>query len=140
MKRLCALVCVLLAASVAASGAWTPQRQQRVQWQRSESPSIKLGIRDKNADLGRYDATFVVTARRDGKRYEKSVAVEGDHFGTVDFPDDFAAFDYMQHGTQFDWTCSVNGKVVRNGRFMLATSLELLPDEGRGKTGKRKRR
>lgn len=139
MKKLLVLVCVLLATTVVASGAWTP-RQQRVQWQRSESPSIKLGVRDKNADLGGYEATFVVTARRDGKSYEKTFSVEGDHFGTVNFPDDFAAFDHMQHGTEFDWACYVKGKTVVRGRFSLATSHDYAPDERRAKSGKRKRR
>lgn len=144
MKKLLVLVCVLLAATVAAAaGAWTPrqpQQQQRAQWQWSESPSIKLGVRDKNADLGGYEATFVVTARRDGKSYEKTVAVEKDYFATVNFPDDFAAFDHMQHGAEFDWACYVKGKRVVRGRFSLATSHDYESDERRSKTRKRNRR
>ena len=89
MRKLCALCC-LLVLSLAAPAA----TGQRAHWQWSESPSVRLGIRDKYADLGGYEATFVVTAARTGKRWERKVRVEGDNFGYLNFPDDFAAFDW----------------------------------------------
>jgi hypothetical protein len=131
MRRLCALLFVL-AVGVGAAG-------QQVQWQWSESPSVRIGVRDKNDDLHGYEATFVVTAERTGKRWEQKVKVEGDHFGYLNFPDDFAAFDWATHATRFNWTCTVNGKVVVKGKFALATTDELeseakrAPKRGRGR-------
>ena len=121
MKRLCAAF--LLVLSVGAAGAAAPVRQ--VHWQWSESPSVRLGVRDKNDDLKGFEANFVVTAARTGKQWRKTVKVEGDHFGYVNFPDEFAAFDWATHATRFDWTCAVNGKVVVKGKFVMATTDEL---------------
>ena len=133
MRRLCALLCVLL---VSAAGAAAPVR--RVHWQWSEAPSVRLGVRDKNDDLKGFEANFVVTAARTGKQWRKTVKVEGDNFGYVNFPDDFAAFDWATNATRFDWTCTVGGKVVVKGKFVLATTDELeseaqrAPKRGRG--------
>ncbi len=92
---------------------------------------MRLGVRDKYADLGGYEATFVVTAARTGKRWERKVRVEGDNFGYLNFPDDFAAFDWAQYATRFNWTCAVGGKVVARGTFILATTLELEEEQKR---------
>ena len=126
MRRLCALLFVLL---VGASGAAAPARQ--VHWQWSEAPSVRLGVRDKNDDLHGYEATFVVTSARTGKRWSKSVKVEGDNFGYVEFPNDFAAFDWATHATRFDWACTVGGRVVVKGKFMLATTDEIESEQKR---------
>jgi hypothetical protein len=104
-------------------GAAAPVRQ--VHWQWSEAPSVRLGVRDKNDDLHGYEAGFVVTAVRTGKQWRTKAKVEGDNFGYVNFPDDFAAFDWATHATRFDWTCTVGGKVVVKGKFVLATTDEL---------------
>lgn len=124
MRRLLALLFVLSfgAAGVAVSA-------QQVHWQWSESPSVRIGVRDKNDDLHGYEATFVVTSERTGKRWEQKVKVEGDNFGYLNFPDEFAAFDWATHATRFKWTCTVGGKVVVKGRFVLATTGELEEDE-----------
>jgi hypothetical protein len=114
------LMCVLL---VGAAGAAAPVRQ--VHWQWSEAPSVRLGVRDKNDDLKGFEANFVVTAARTGKQWRKTVRVEGDNFGYVNFPDDFAAFDWATHATRFDWTCTVNGRAVVKGKFVMATTDEL---------------
>lgn len=126
MRRACAAVFILaLAAGVAAA----PPRQAHWQW--SESPSVRLGVRDKNEDLKGFEATFVVTAERTGKRWEHKLRVEGDNFGYVNFPDEFAAFDWASHATRFRWTCEVRGRVVTRGRFVLATTGELEEEEHR---------
>ncbi len=120
MKRLCALLFVL---ALGAGGAAAPVRQ--VHWQWSEAPSVRLGVRDKNDDLKGFEADFVVTAARTGKQWRKTVKVEGDNFGYLNFPDDFAAYDWATHATRFDWACAVGGKVVVKGRFVMATTGEL---------------
>ena len=132
MRRLCALSFVL---AFGAAGAAAPVRQ--VHWQWSEAPSVRLGVRDKNDDLKGFEANFVVTAARTGKQWRKTVKVEGDHFGYVNFPDDFAAFDWAAHATRFDWACTVNGKVVVKGKFVMATTDEIESEERR--TAKRVR-
>ena len=133
MRRLCALLFVVAAC---APGAAAPVRQ--VQWQWSEAPSVRIGVRDKNDDLKGFEAHFVVTAARTGKQWRKSVRVEGDNFGYLNFPDDFAAFDWATHATRFDWTCAVNGKTVVKGRFVMATTDEIESEEKRApKRGRR---
>jgi hypothetical protein len=133
MKRLCALVFLL---SVGATGAAAPVRQ--IHWQWSEAPSVRIGVRDKNDDLHGYEASFVVTAARTGKQWRKTVKVEGDNFGYLNFPDDFAAFEWATHAPRFDWACTVNGKVVVKGKFMLATTDEIESEEKRaGRRGRR---
>jgi hypothetical protein len=128
MRRLCALLFLL---SVGATGAAAPARQ--VHWQWSEAPSVRIGVRDKNDDLGGYEAEFVVTAARTGKRWRKTLRVEGDSFGYLNFPDDFAAYDWATHATRFDWTCAVKGRVVVKGKFVLATTDEIDTEEKRGR-------
>jgi hypothetical protein len=120
------LLFVLLAG---AAGAAAPVRQ--VHWQWSEAPSVRIGVRDKNDDLHGYEATFVVTAARTGKQWRQKVRVEGDNFGYLHFPDDFAAFDWATNATRFDWTCTVGGKVVVKGKFVLATTDEIDSEEKR---------
>ena len=129
---------VLFVLTLAAAGAAAPVRQ--VHWQWSESPSVRIGVRDKNDDLHGYEANFVVTSERTGKRWQKTIQVEGDHFGYLNFPDDFAAYDWATHAPRFNWTCTVGGKVVVRGRFMLATTSELEEDERRGAPRGRRRR
>jgi hypothetical protein len=133
MRRLCAVLFVI---TLAAAGA---AATQQVQWQWSESPSVRIGVRDKNDDLHGYEATFIVTAERTGKRWQRKVRVEGDNFGYLNFPDDFAAFEWATHAPRFNWTCTVGGKVVVRGRFMLATTGELEEDEKRAAPARRRR-
>ena len=125
---------MLLVLSFGVGGAAAPVRQ--VHWQWSEAPSVRLGVRDKNDDLHGYEADFVVTAVRTGKRWRTKVKVEGDNFGYLNFPDDFAAYDWATHATRFDWTCTVGGKVVVKGKFVLATTDEL--DSEAQRTSKRR--
>ena len=127
MKRLCALLFVLAFGAV---GAAAPSRQ--VNWQWSEAPSVRIGVRDKNGDLGGYEATFVVTAERTGKKWQQKIKVEGDDFGYLNFPDDFAAYEWATHATRFNWTCTVNGRVVVKGKFLLATTDEIDSEAKRG--------
>ena len=133
MRRLCAVLFVL---ALAAAGAGATQR---VHWQWSESPSVRIGVRDKNDDLHGYEATFVVTSERTGRSWERKVRVEGDNFGYQHFPDDFAAYDWASNAPRFNWTCTVGGKVVVRGRFMLATTGELEEDEKRAAPPRRRK-
>ena len=135
MRRLCS---VLFVAALAAAGAGEAGGQQ-IHWQWSESPSVRVGVRDKNDDLHGYEATFVVTAERTGRRWQKKIRVEGDNFGYLHFPDDFAAFDWARNATRFSWTCAVGGKVVVKGRFVLATTGELESEEARPAPPRRRR-
>ena len=134
MRRLCAVLFVL---ALGASGAAAPVQQ--IQWQWSESPSVRIGVRDKNDDLQGYEATFVVTSERTGKRWQQKIKVEGDNFGYLNFPDDFAAYDWATNAPRFNWTCTVGGKVVVRGRFMLAATGELEEDEKRAAHTRRRR-
>jgi hypothetical protein len=88
-------------------------RNPGITWQSSTSSVVQLGIRDKNAVLGDYKATFKVTAP-DGKLYTKEIAVKGDSFEYVLFPTDFDS--YMQSGN-YTWVCLVAGKTVLKGKF-----------------------
>jgi hypothetical protein len=134
MRRLRALVFVLALGAVAPGAAGG-----QVHWQWSESPSVRIGVRDKNDDLHGYEATFVVTAERTGKRWQQKVKVEGDNFGYLNFPADFAAYDWATHATRFNWTCTVGGQVVVRGRFILATTIEL-EEEGKRPAPPRRRK
>ena len=133
MRRLCALLLVL---SAGAGVAAAPVRQ--VHWQWSEAPSVRLGVRDKNDDLKGFEANFVVTAARTGKQWRAKTRVEGDNFGYVNFPDDFAAYDWATNATRFNWTCTVGGRVVVKGKFVLATTDEMESEAQR--TTRRRRR
>jgi hypothetical protein len=135
MRRLCAVLFALTLAAAAPAAAG-----QQVQWQWSESPSVRVGVRDKNDDLHGYEATFVVTAERTGRRWEQKIKVEGDHFGYLNFPNDFAAFDWATHASRFNWTCTVGGRVVVRGKFVLATTTEIEEDERRAAPPRGRRR
>ena len=134
MRRVCALLFVL---ALGATGAAAPVRQ--VHWQWSEAPSVRIGVRDKNDDLHGYEADFVVTAARTGRQWRKTLKVEGDNFGYLNFPDDFAAFDWATHAPRFNWACTVGGKVVVKGKFMLATTDEIESEEKRAPKPRRGR-
>ena len=136
MRKLFALGCVLSAALIIPAAA-RPRRQFHWQW--SEAPSVRIGVRDKNDDLHGYEATFVVTAERTGRRREQKVKVGGDDFGYLNFPADFAAYDWASHATRFEWTCRVKGGVVVRGRFVLATTTEIEGEEKRAPRRKRGR-
>jgi hypothetical protein len=132
MRRLLAVLFVLALAGSGAAAAG------QIQWQWSESPSVRIGVRDKNDDLKGYEATFVVTSERTGKRWERKIKVEGDNFGYLNFPDEFAAFDWATHAPRFRWTCTVGGEVVVKGRFVLATTDEVESEEKRAAPPRRR--
>jgi hypothetical protein len=133
MRRLRAVLFVL---ALGASGAAAPVRQ--IHWQWSEAPSVRIGVRDKNDDLHGYEAAFAVTSERTGKRWQQKIKVEGDNFGYLNFPDDFAAYDWATNAPRFNWTCTVGGKVVVRGRFFLATTTETEEDEKRAAPPRRR--
>jgi len=121
MKKICALVFLLAAFAVSA------RSQERVVWQSSERPSVRLGVRDKYEVLKGFEATFVITESPTGRKYRKTVKVAGDEFGSVEFPGDFEVDSYNYRGKTFRWECLVGGKVVLSGRFVLATTTDLDP-------------
>jgi|SRR5471030_1005604 len=86
---------------------------QDVNFQSSQELNLKLGIRDKNGTLGKYDVTFIVTAP-DKKQYKKSLTVDGDAFGAVQFPDDF---DTWTIPGKYSWVAIVKNKVAVRGQF-----------------------
>jgi hypothetical protein len=124
MKKICALFLLLAAFAVS-----TRSQQQPVVWQSSERPSVRLGVRDKYEVLKGFEATFVVTESPTGRKYRKTVKVEGDEFGSVEFPGDFEVNDYSYRGKTFKWECLVGGRVVLSGRFVLATTSDLDPGD-----------
>ena len=133
MKKICALI-FLLAAFVVST-----RSQEPVVWQSSERPSVRLGVRDKYEVLGGFEATFVITESPTGRKYRKTIKVNGDEFGTVEFPGDFAVDDYSYHGKTFRWECLVGGRVVLRGRFILATTSDLDPEDRPARPARRRR-
>jgi hypothetical protein len=98
--------------------------QTRPIWQVDEGASIKLGVRDKFSVLGRYSATFIVTAPN-GKKFYKSIDVEGDQWGDVVYPDDFKQSRTVATSGLHTWECVVNGEIALRGKFSLNDSLSL---------------
>lgn len=132
MKKLFAFLILACAAAVGA-------QPLQVQWQSSEHPSVRLAVRDKGGELGRYEATFVVTEHPSGKKFDKTITVEGDNFGSVTFPEDFSDFSNSYYRKRYTWTCTVNGEVVLRGRFILGTTSDLDPNDNPVKGARRKR-
>jgi len=132
MKKICALF--LLLASFTST-----RSQEPVVWQSSERPSVRLGVRDKYEVLGGFEATFVVTESPTGRKYRKTVKVDGDEFGSVEFPGDFEVDDYSYSGKTFRWECLVGGRVVLRGRFVLATTRDLDPEDRPARPARRRR-
>jgi len=103
---LAAILCALI---------FTWNAHAQTTWQMSQSASAQLGIRDKEGTRGHYDAQFTITAP-DGKKYSKTVAVDGAEWGIVSFPDDF---DTLPRTGRFSWVCVVGGEPVLRGGFRL---------------------
>ena len=82
-------------------------------FQSSEAPVVRLGVRDKNGILGKYAAVWVVNDP-DDKQYQTKRTVEHDDWGYVYFPDDFPAIDKVG---RYSWKCLVNGQEVVHGSF-----------------------
>lgn len=86
-------------------------------WEAMQEGNVLLGVRDSQAP-GDYQARFTVTAP-DGKAYTATITAKGSAWGTVVFPEDFAA--KAQTG-RFTWACEVAGEVVTRGVFRLTFS------------------
>jgi hypothetical protein len=99
---------VLGFAIVVASGAGWCQT-----WQQANTPVVRLGIRDKLNEHGRYTAIFSVQ-HAGGEVRTKAVVVEPRQFGYVLFPDDFSSHAAVGH---YSWKATVGGKDVAEGRF-----------------------
>ncbi|HEY3352748.1 MAG TPA: hypothetical protein VGQ83_05840 [Polyangia bacterium] len=86
-----------------------------VSWQKSVAVSIELGVRDKEGQLGSYEARFVAEGPKKTLR-EATTRVQGDAWGSVTFPKDFKPEGYLPDG-KYTWKCVVKGKVVTKGHF-----------------------
>ena len=87
---------------------------QESSWQQSETINIQLGVRDKNSNLAEYKATFKVTETTTEKAVETTITVNADQWGFVNFPEDFGV-DALKGN--YDWTCTVAGRIVTYGKF-----------------------
>lgn len=105
--------------------AWASASQRTpptMDWQQSESPSVSLGVRDKNGQVGSYTGVFMVTGPN-GKTLTARTRVTGSDWGFVTFPDDFNSasqspgeIGYVLDG-KYSWVCTVNGSPAIKGRF-----------------------
>lgn len=84
-------------------------------WQLSQSPAVRLSVRDFDGTLGQYSAMFVVKDAA-GKEYRvhRTVAAGG-HSAHVHFPEDFSIGSARVGRHQ--WVCLVGGRVVAGGAF-----------------------
>ena len=110
-------VCIMLFLIVWAFASSAQENKVDVTWQKSESVSVQLGIRDKYRELTKYDALFVVTDSN-GKEYKFHQEVSDDNWGYAYFPDDFSV--YAKPG-KYSWECIVNRDIVASGQFEYRT-------------------
>ncbi len=91
-----------------------------VTWQSSQTPTIKLGIRNKYGyvSLDKFTAVCIVSGP-DAKQRKASMNVESDNWGYVSFPDDF---DTWAKPGRYHWQCQVSGKRVAAGSFEYRTT------------------
>jgi hypothetical protein len=100
------------------------QAAQSVIWQQSTHNVVELSVRDKYGTLGAYDAIFNVTMP-DGHVYSRTVHVNADDEGTVNFPEDEfldaqgKPLYYAPEGKLYRWEARVNGQKVIGGSFLL---------------------
>ena len=87
---------------------------QESSWQQSETINIQLGVRDKNSNIAEYKAIFKVTEITTDKIIETTITVKADQWGFANFPEDFGV-DALKG--DYDWTCTVAGKIVTYGKF-----------------------
>jgi len=106
MKRISTIILIFLISLLAFA--------QESSWQQSETINIQLGVRDKNSAFPEYKATFKVTETTTNKSVETTITVQADQWGFVNFPEDFGV-DALKGN--YDWTCSVAGKIVTYGKF-----------------------
>ncbi|MBU4481035.1 hypothetical protein KKH59_01830 [Patescibacteria group bacterium] len=93
------------------------EKKTEISWQKSEGITVQLGVRDKNGELKKYRALFIVRDKN-GKEYKLEKDVRGDVWGFVYFPEDFKV--YGEPG-DYTWKCIVKGKVAASGQFRLTT-------------------
>jgi hypothetical protein len=99
--------------SLFASGSAAAQ----VSWQQSQAGVFQLGVRDKFATLGRYEAQFVVT---DGQQqWRRTLRVSGDAWGYALFPVEFEGTGYAAPGKTYRWQARVGGQIAAQGSFVL---------------------
>ena len=98
--RLTLLTCLLALLVLGANSAYAQSTRSAIKnatWQTSVDDSrqgtVTLGLRDKWGTVGRYTASFVVTAPSKRKtrvpKFQGWTTVSGDDFGYISFPDDF---------------------------------------------------
>lgn len=87
-----------------------PCEAKEANWQGSISVSTNLEIRDKEGDLGAFEALFKVKGA--GQTFQKKISVEEGGWGSVKFPDDFGGYVPSDN---YQWQCIVKGKIVLTG-------------------------
>jgi hypothetical protein len=122
-NRLSVLTLLLMLPLVAGPRASAHTAADAVTWQQSQSPSVTLGIRDKYATLGTYNALFVITDSK-GNKIQKTISVKGDANAGINYPDDVAVFpEYWKMSGNYSWICIVNRRIVARGRFSITDSV-----------------
>ena len=104
-------------------GTKAPENDPSALWQQSETLSIQLGVRDKNALSESYTAVFSAENKEFGIVYEAKIKVAKDDWGFVLFPQDFPPG--VKDGN-YIWKCTVNGKKISSGTFKFADSQRTL--------------
>ena len=107
MKKTSTIILIILISTLAFA--------QKSSWQQSETISIQLGVRDMNSNLTEYKAIFKVTEINLDKAVETTITVKADQWGFVNFPEDFGV-DALKG--DYDWVCTVDGKIVTYGKFV----------------------
>ncbi len=80
----------------------------------SRRGSVTLGVRDKWGSLGRFTATFIVTAPN-GKTFRGQMATTQDEWAYIDFPSQFSGSP--RAGGNYKVVFSVNGVVIGRDKF-----------------------
>jgi hypothetical protein len=106
---------IILATFILFSLTLIAKAQNPNTWQMSQTASVELGIRNSQGAVEPYEADFIVTTP-DGKKFTRTIVVEGKEWGMVSFPEDF---DTYPRTGRFSWVCVVNGEKVLRGQFRL---------------------
>jgi len=100
-------------------------------WQQSEGVLVELCLRDKQGDVGAYNAVFIINGPS-GRQVKAQIRVPrgyaGGKWGCVDVPSDFSGYHaqspYSSKPRMFRWKVLVQGHEVVSGRFEYGDSGE----------------
>jgi hypothetical protein len=129
MRKRSLLLSLVTAGTIVAITALVSARKGHAEddlaWQISQSPSVQLGIREKEGQLEAYEVLFVVMGP-DGNERKAHKRVESSRFGYVNFPEEFGG--YAPPGS-YSWKCIVSNKVVVEGRFEYSRNTLKIDDD-----------